>query len=707
VAGGAFVIGNQQGRWLASAEGLLDLLGLWVEKGWLRVLDRAFAAFLHEQVPSAPPLLLLGAALASHQLGRGHVCLDLRAALAEPDRTLSIPPDGAARERSPAPRPADLLRGFSAADWAAALAHPELATGGAGATPLVVAGQRLYLRRFWECEQRIAAAIGERLAAGEVRRGSLDAAVMRIWLDRLFGPVRPGETDWQRVACGLAAGGNFAVITGGPGTGKTTTVVRLLALLQALHLEAGGDAPLRIRMAAPTGKAAARLNASVAGAVQDLLLPLPGDGIGARIRAAIPTDVSTVHRLLGSRPDTRHFRHHPRNPLPLDVLVVDEASMIDLELMTAVFQALPPAARLVLLGDRDQLASVEAGAVLGEICARAERGHYTTAIATWLQAVSGEAIPGSTLDAAGTALDQHIVMLRRSYRFGAASAIGRLARAVNSGDPDAVDAVRAWAGRLPDLARVALRDAGEPGLEQCVVRGGAGFFAPAADGSVPAGHAHYLRLMAVEDPGDGAGPAAADAWARRVLQAHAGFQLLCAVRQGPWGVEGMNRRIEAMLRAQGLIAPGGIWYEGRPVMVTANDYGLGLMNGDIGVTLAMPALDPEGRPIRALRVAFPAGDGSGRVRWIQPSRLPRLETVYAMTVHKAQGSEFDHAALLLPDRESPILTRELLYTAITRARRWFTLLEPRAGVLEQAIQRRVLRGSGLGEALAKGGNGAA
>jgi exodeoxyribonuclease V alpha subunit len=690
---------NQEGSWLASAEDLLDLLGLWVEQGWLRVLDRAFADFLHEQVSGAPPLLLLGAALASHQLGRGHVCLDLQAALADPDRTLSLPPDGAARERSPAARPADLLRGLAPADWAAALAHPELVAHGAGATPLVLAGHRLYLRRFWECEQRIAAAIGERLTAGGNRRGSLDAGLMRTWLDRLFGPVRPGDTDWQRVACGLAAGGNFAVITGGPGTGKTTTVVRLLALLQALHQEAGGDAPLRIRMAAPTGKAAARLNASVAGAVQDL--PLPGDGIGARIRAAIPTDVSTVHRLLGSRPDTRHFRHHLRNPLPLDVLVVDEASMIDLELMTAVFQALTPGARLILLGDRDQLASVEAGAVLGEICARAEGGHYTAETAAWLQAVSGEAIPESALDAAGTALDQHIVMLRRSYRFGATSAIGRLARAVNAGDREAVDAVSAGGGRLPDLARVALRDVTEPDLEQCVVQGGAGFFEPAADGSVPAGHAHYLRLMAAEDPGDGAEPAAAEAWAQRVLQAHAGFQLLCAVRQGPWGVEGMNRRIEGILRAQGLIAAAGIWYAGRPVMVTANDYGLGLMNGDIGVTLAMPALDPEGRPIRALRVAFRAGDGSGRVRWIQPSRLPRLETAYAMTVHKAQGSEFDHAALLLPDRESPILTRELLYTAITRARRWFTLLEPRAGVLDQATRRRVLRGSGLGEALAK------
>jgi len=680
---------------LDSAEGLLKLLGQWVEQGWLRTLDRAFAGFLHEQVPDAPPLLLLGAALASHQLGRGHVCLDLHAALSDPDRTLSLPPDGALQDRSLA-RPGDLLRGLSASDWAAALEHPDLAGSGVGGTPLVHTGRRLYLRRFWECEQRIAAAVRQRLGATAELRAGLDPALMRSWLDRLFGPVRPGVTDWQRVASALAAGGSFAVITGGPGTGKTTTVVRLLALLQALNLQQALAAPLRIRMAAPTGKAAARLNASVAGAVHQL--PLPEDAIGVRIRAAIPTEVSTVHRLLGSRPGTRHFRHHPANPLPLDVLVVDEASMMDLELMTAVFQALPPTARLILLGDRDQLASVEAGAVLSEVCARAGDGHYTAATAGWLEAVSGEAIPGWALDHGGMPLDQHIVMLRQSYRFGEASAIGRFARAVNAGDVEGVHTITADGGPLADLARIRLHGAEASELERCVVHGGAEFFRPAADGAGPSGYADYLRLMAAEDPGDQGNPAAAERWARRVLAAHAGFQLLCAVRQGPWGVEGLNRRVESALRAQGLIG-GGVWYPGRPVMVTANDYGLGLMNGDIGVTLAMPVLDAGGRPTRALRVAFPVGDGSGRVRWIQPSRLVQVQTVYAMTVHKAQGSEFDHAALLLPDRESPILTRELLYTAITRARRWFTLLEPRAGVLEQAILRRVVRGSGLGEAL--------
>ncbi|MFO8005231.1 exodeoxyribonuclease V subunit alpha [Thioalkalivibrio sp.] len=680
---------------LASPEALLALLGQWVAQGWLRALDRAFARFLHEQIPDAPPLLLLGAALASHQLGRGHVCLDLEAALADPDRTLSLPPDGADQERSLA-RPGDLLRGLSAGDWAAALEQPELAAPGAGGTPLVHAGRRLYLRRFWECEQRIAAAVRQRLeGTGELRAG-LDTAAMRDWLDRLFGPVRAGVTDWQRVAGALAAGGRFAVITGGPGTGKTTTVVRLLALLQALTLQAGAAAPLRIRMAAPTGKAAARLNASVAGAVHGVALP--GDATGVRIRAAIPTEVSTVHRLLGSRPGTRHFRHHPANPLPLDVLVVDEASMLDLELMTAVFQALTPTARLILLGDRDQLASVEAGAVLSEICARAGGGHYTAATAGWLETVSGEAIPEWALVSGGMALDQHIVMLRHSYRFGEASAIGRLARAVNAGDVEGVRALTADGRPLTDLARIRLPGSGTSELERCVVHGGAESFRPSADGSEPGGYAEYLRVMAADDPGEQGDPAAAEDWARRVLAAHARFQLLCAVRRGAWGVEALNRQVEAALRTQGLI-DGGVWYPGRPVMVTANDYGLGLMNGDIGVTLAKPVRDAGGRPTRALRVAFPAGDGSGRVRWIQPSRLVQVETVYAMTVHKAQGSEFEHAALLLPDRESPILTRELLYTGITRARRWFTLLEPRSGVLEQAILRRVVRGSGLGEAL--------
>jgi len=698
---------------LASPARLLDLLGLWMEWGWLRPLDRAFAAFLQDQVAEAPPLLLLAAALASHQLGRGHVCLDLEKTLSDPDRMLSLPPDGDPAHRghahsglagvldeSPPPRPGDCLRGLTLARWTAALEPSALVTTGPGATPLVFTGQRLYLRRFWACEQQIAAAIVQRLEATEALRATLPTGALHRWLEILFGPIAPAEANWQRVACALAAGGAFAVITGGPGTGKTTTVVRLLALLQAVNLEQPGAPPLRIRMAAPTGKAAARLNSSVAGAVA--ALPLPEGSLGAGIRAAIPTEVSTVHRLLGSRPDTRHFRHHAQHPLPLDVLVVDEASMLDLELMTAVFQALPPQARLILLGDRDQLASVEAGAVLGELCARAERGYYRDTTANWLAEVSGETLPAVVLDAAGEILDQQIVMLRRSYRFDAASGIGRLARAVNAGDADA--ARRVTAEPLSDLTRVTLRSPEDALLERHVIHGG-----PTASQShrhsdsgavgTSLGHAWYLRVMHRAYPGDAADGAAIDAWAHAVLAAHAGFQLLCAVRRGPFGVEALNRRIEAALLREGLLQPSGPWYPGRPVIVSRNDYGLGLMNGDIGVTLAVPARDATGTPSRILRVAFPASDGSDRVRWVLPSRLVAVETVFAMTVHKAQGSEFAHAALLLPDRENPVLTRELVYTAITRARDRFTLFESRPGVLEQAIQRRVIRGSGLGEAL--------
>lgn len=686
--------GGAGGAALLAPHRLLDLLRAWSALGGLRPIDHAFAEFLHEQVPDASPLLLLAAALASQQSGRGHVCLDLAEVLADPDSLLSLPPNTG--PVSGPTRLAEVLDGVRLDDWKAALSDPRALAAGDGDTPLVLSGGRLYLRRFWECERFVAGAIRSRVNGSADLRARLDVRLMRAWLDRLFGPVQAAETDWQRVACALAAGANFAVITGGPGTGKTTTVVRLLALLQALHLESNAPVPLRIGMAAPTGKAAARLNAAVGGAVQGL--PLAEDATGARIRAAIPVAVSTVHRLLGSRPGTRHFRHGPGNPLPLDVLVVDEASMIDLELMTSVLQALSPQARLIVLGDRDQLASVEAGAVLGEVCARAGRGHYTARTVAWLRAVSGERIPDGMLDEDGQELDQHIVMLRRSFRFGRAGAIGRLAEAVNGGDPDAARAILARGEALPDLASVHLGASGAD-LELGLLTGSHGRSRPEPGGGMPVGLAQHLRGMTDTDPGDAADADALQRWAAGVLQAQGQFQLLCAVRGGPWGVESLNRRVEAALRRAGLITVRGAWYPGRPVMVRVNDYALGLMNGDIGVTLSVPGPDADGIPRRMLRVAFPAADGSGRVRWLPPSRLSRVETVYAMTVHKAQGSEFEHVALLLPDRESAVLTRELLYTAITRARRRFTLLETAPGVLEQAIGRRVTRSSGLGDAL--------
>ncbi|WP_375058281.1 exodeoxyribonuclease V subunit alpha [Zobellella sp. DQSA1] len=657
---------------LLRREEMLALLDAWVARGWLRALDRALAGFFLELDPDASPLLLLAAALASHQLGQGHVCLDLAATLDNPDFALSLPPEGEAADAGRLP--SQLLAGVSLAVWLAALTPSPLVAGAGGdaATPLVLDGERLYLRRYWRYEQSVASALAARL-----RREPPLPDALAARLDRLFPEplVVAGErlTDWQKLACALAVRGNFALITGGPGTGKTTTVVRLLALLQ----ESAGERPLRIRLAAPTGKAAARLTESIGGQVASL-------PVSEVVRAQIPSEVTTLHRLLGSLPASRHFRHHAGNPLPLDVLVVDEASMIDLEMMACLLAALPPHARLILLGDKDQLASVEAGALLGDLCRDAERGRYDPALVGWLEQVSGESVTDPALVPGSRErhpLAQRTLMLRYSRRFGAGSGIGRLARAVNEQDTATARAILAEAGEDLHLRR--LRGEQDSGLDTLLQRGR----------GQARGYGHYLRVMTAARPAADCPPEdpAWERWAAAVLAAFDEFRLLCAVRKGPWGVEGLNLRIAALLHRRGLLEGEQGWYEGRPVLVTRNDYSLGLMNGDIGIALRLP--DEPGRPV--LRVAFPRNDGSGGLKFILPSRLGAVETVFAMTVHKSQGSEFAHTALILPETLNPVLTKELLYTGITRARHWFSLLESRPSVFDEAVKRRVERRSGL------------
>ncbi|WDH23615.1 exodeoxyribonuclease V subunit alpha [Pseudomonas chlororaphis] len=667
---------------LVRAGDLLLLLDRWVERGWLRALDKAFVGFLHELEPQGDPLVLMAAALTSHQLGHGHVCLDLFETLKEPDFALSLPPEGDLQSTA-AVLPSQVLATLDGAHWCKALAASRLVALAADQSeqarqrPLVLSGKRLYLRRYWAYERRIDNALRQRLAVQEETPADLAER-----LGGLFGAAKAaGPVDWQKLACALATRGAFSIITGGPGTGKTTTVVRLLALLQAPAVEAGK--PLRIRLAAPTGKAAARLTESISLQVRSL-------SVDDSVREKIPSDVTTVHRLLGNRPGTRHFRHHAGNRLPLDVLVVDEASMIDLEMMANLLDALPVHARLVLLGDKDQLASVEAGAVLGDLCRDAEAGWYSPQTRSWLEAVSGEQLADSGLqeDNAGThPLAQQVVMLRHSRRFGEGSGIGQLARWVNQ--QQAEEARRLLAARShADLYGLSLKGEQDRALERLLLEG---------HGDGPQGYRHYLSLLrgqrppadtALEDP-------RWTVWARDVLLAFDQFQLLCAVRKGPWGVEGLNQRITAALFKARLIESDQQWYEGRPVLMTRNDYGLGLMNGDIGIALKLPEHEgtQDGRLV--LRVAFPRNDGQGGVRFVLPSRLNDVETVYAMTVHKSQGSEFAHTALILPEALNPVLTKELIYTGITRAKDWFSLIEPRAGVFEEAVRRKVKRLSGL------------
>lgn len=586
-----------------------------------RAVDLAFADFVQSRI-TASDAIGLAAALASRALGEGHAFVDLAHwHAAQPDLAAELP----------------------LTEWLAALQASEAVGQTAGDRPLVLEGSRLYLARQWQAEETVAARLRHLLHQPVTALPEAAGS----WLQQLF-TASTTKPDWQMAACALAAHHPLAIITGGPGTGKTTTVIRMLALLQKI----AGATPLRIRLAAPTGKAAARLSESISKA----LLQLPAGFAGK-----VPSEVVTLHRLLGSGTRGRRFAHHADNPLHSDVVVVDEASMVDLEMMQALLQALPHNARLVLLGDRDQLASVEAGSVLGELCRDAGQAGYDNATLTLLRQATGQDF--SAYAGAGDRLAQHTVMLRHSHRFGSDSVIGQLAAAINRGDAEALTTL---CQQGDEALQLSTHSALLPALTE--------------------GLADYLRLAAAMVDGPNA-----DRHALEVLQALSRFQVLSAVRAGPHGVTMLNSRIVAALQRQHLLPLASHsmpeWFAGRPVMMTRNDYGLEVMNGDVGVTLMTD---------KGLRVAFNVG---GSVRWILPGRIENAETAFAMTIHKSQGSEFDTACIVLPETaDSPVLTRELLYTAVTRAKKRVLLLS-QPQVLQQTISRQVERASALRDKL--------
>lgn len=478
-----------------------------------------------------------------------------------------------------------------------------------GSTPLIVESGRLYLHRFFMYERRLA----DRLLALSGRR--YDVENLPELLDSCFG-AETDEINWQRRAAEVALQRALCIVTGGPGTGKTSTVARIIALL----LRAYGPG-LRIALAAPTGKAAMRLRESIAWGMNDLDLP-------ADLAAAMPAKASTLHRLLGVRPDSPQFRHNADNPLPFDVVVVDEASMIDLAMMSKLVAALPAGARLILLGDRDQLASVESGAVLAD-CSRA--------------------------------LTDNTVELQKTFRFD--SGIKKLADLVNRQKAD-----EAW--RLlesAEFANVRLRrgDALQHAVDQ-----------------------YFKYVQAVAE-------AVEESQYPQLFQLFNRFRVLCAVRQGPRGVTAVNQAIERGLRERGCpISPEESWYPGRPVLITQNDYSLDLFNGDIGICL--PDSSHPGRNT----IWFERPDGS--LRSILPYRLPRCETVYAMTIHKSQGSEFDEVMIVLPEKDNLVLSRELIYTAITRARTEVGI-QVEEQIIQTALGRSIEREGGLAEMLHSSG----
>jgi exodeoxyribonuclease V alpha subunit len=594
------------------------------------------ARWAHEQgaAPAARRLIERAARRVSLKTSDGHSCLGV-------DELL----DGENEDTHP---PLDLatLRG-------GLLASKVVGTPGApGALPLILDDERLYLHRYFDYECRLAASLAARRAGHPHAPGAatLPDPVVAL-LGRLFpGHAQPAAPDWQKLAAITALLGRLTIISGGPGTGKTTTVVGLLACL----LEA--DPGCRIALTAPTGKAAARLT--------EVILQRAGH-LPDALRARLPTASFTIHRLLGGLPHGE-FRHHAGNPLPIDVLVVDEASMLDLALAVHLIEAVPANARVILLGDKDQLAAVESGAVFSELSAR------PTFSAARIQALSRLAgVPSESLQsppggaplqpASGAGLEDSVIWLRHNYRFAAASAIGLLATDINDGNAGGVlDRL----GAATDASLVWHNDGGSMPSQQAMR-------------AIVGGYAPYVEAVRTHTHD----PAA-------IAAAFARFRVLCALRGGPWGIDALNREISAQVRRtlQHPLDPGlrSEWYPGRPVMVLRNDPVLKLFNGDIGIVL------PD--PHAVLQVWFPVETGG--LRPIAPVRLPEHETAYALTVHKSQGSEFESVLLVLPADMSRVLTRELLYTAVTRARERLTIVA-NAGVLAATVAMTTKRASGL------------
>ena len=616
----------------------MDWLNQLQQFGSIRPIDARFGRFITEREDPSDVSLLLLTVLVSARLSNKHVCLDLADLAADDPFELQ----GRYREIH-LPRLAPALQKLTT--------YQCIGSPTDTAKPMVLAGSKLYLQRYWRYEQDLS----QTLLARAQAITPVNSEAARALFDQLFAVEQGDDIDWQKVACATALLKGFSVITGGPGTGKTTTVTKLLALVIALHRQSGNEGKLLIRLATPTGKAAARLSESIKGAKGRL-------GLDEQVQQLIPDEASTIHRLLGVKPHSSDFVHNRDNPLHVDVLVVDEVSMVDLPMMAKLMEALPGHCKVILLGDKDQLASVEAGSVLADICRGAgSKRQYQQAMLAQIDALCGDDLVSRlpTCEAAG--FSDSICLLLKSHRFDDRSGIGLLAQAVNRGD---------WHGvkTLQDRQDPALHFAGITQADyQRLIEQAAAAYQP------------YLQMVKDRAP------------AREVIEAFNRFQLLCAVREGQYGVAGINQAVENQLVRMGLVDNSLHYYPGRPVMISVNDYSLQLFNGDVGLLLG----DPQTGQLKAWFVT-----PDGEVKGVFPNRLPAHESVYAMTVHKSQGSEFEQVTLLLPEQsalgQNNIVTRELVYTGITRAKSRFNLYAQNP-VLAQSLKQTTQRASGLGD----------
>ncbi|MBN2041827.1 MAG: exodeoxyribonuclease V subunit alpha [Spirochaetes bacterium] len=574
--------------------------------GTFSQLDRQFADFLCELSQNNDPEFILGSRLVSRFTSDGHICLDIPSISGR--NIFEI------LEESPDSDEENLL--YNEDDWIRKITkNPAVGKPGEFKPLILDESGRLYLYKYWQYEQKLAENIKKRLYNDF---SGIDLNVLHDSLFRLFDSDK--DTD-QRNASIVALLRKFCVISGGPGTGKTSTVIKILIML----IEQAGirKEHLRIAIAAPTGKAAARINESIKEAVNLL-------NYDQHILKYIPGESFTIHRLLRFIPGSPYFFYNNKNPLPYDVIVVDESSMADLALISKLFDAVPQSSRIILLGDKDQLASVEAGAVLGDICDLAKSRKYSTEFSKILKNISdGSPDRISVSDICNKTvpeLSDSIALLNKNYRFKKNSGIKELSRLIKAGDADSVIEILK-SNRFDDISfsRNLPVDT----------------FKSFVSGKIVSGYTKFLKS---DNPGD-------------AISEFRNFTVLCALRKGQYGVEQINRLAEESLKRKGLISAFSQWYERRPVMIVRNDYNVKLYNGDIGIIFK----DENSG------MYFYIKSGS-TLRKIVPMKLPEHETVFSMTVHKSQGSEFNNVLLVLPENPLPLLTREMLYTAVTRAR---------------------------------------
>ena len=571
--------------------------------------------------------------------------------------------------------------------WTKALQKSPAAGEPGDFVPMILDGRgRLYLQRYWYYEDMLARSIKKRVE--DKTSLYVEASTMAdlpLLLDSLFpsadndsSSIKKGcsesqqvgeqnkhiptkEIDWQKVAAAASLLNHFTVISGGPGTGKTTTIARILIAL--CLLEAQKEKKLSAAVTAPTGKAAARLMESINSALENLSLPPHISGELLRLlKESIPTEPHTIHRLLGYRHGSAFFRHNSENPLPYDLVIVDESSMADLPLMAKLFDALPLKSRIILLGDNNQLSSVESGAVLGDICSGPDgfTKEFANKIATMgsgLEDVAGSDVP---------LVADSIVMLKKSFRFDQKSGIGALSSLVNGGKSD--EAIKLLLnGQYTDVRFIELKD----GL------------AVDSNGNLKKLDS-LIESIAMKEYRN----SLMNLTPHEAFDLLTRFRILTPIRKGQGGVEDINTAVHSIAGRDlySRRANQGGFYSGLPVIVKRNEYGMGLYNGDIGIFLN----DKDG-----LRVFF---QGQNGFRKFMPGRLPEHEIAYALTVHKSQGSEFDRVLLVIPESKSPVLTREMLYTGITRAKQEIIIVASRESILRM-VENPVKRHSGLTEAL--------